>query len=208
MHYLIRALILAVMALSPMVGVVRAQSLLIDRVEEDWELVIEQPDTVTAGPQITTTMSSQGDNSLGCVVFNLNYRETPTFQAGGLQVQLWTNKTRQASFSAQNTLQLNTPGETITWTQRMAQSSGVIAFDVLNGVSTTWGKFGQGSNLSLVYNGTTNLLMSYSPDISVKNSGVGWQSNHVTSMTLKQVRYYANNTLIRTDTVARAIDLK
>ncbi|MEO6807839.1 MAG: hypothetical protein ABI353_01820 [Isosphaeraceae bacterium] len=208
MRYLTQALILAVMALSPMAGVARAQSPIIDRVEEDWELVIEQPDTVGAGPQITTTMSPQGDNSLSCVAFNLNYRGTPTFQAGGLEVQVWINQIRQASSCSQSMQSMNTPGETITWTQRMALSSGGVAFDVLNGASTTWGKFGQGSNLNIVYNGSTGSPMQYSPDVSVKNSGVGWQSNHVTSMTLKQVRYYANNMLVRTDDAARPINLK
>jgi hypothetical protein len=203
----IRALLLAVMVLGPAAGATRAQTVLIDRVEEDWELVIEQPDTVGAGPQITTSMSPQGDNGISFVAFNLNYRDSP-FQAGGLQVQVWTDRARLMSSNSQRTQPLSTPGETITWTQRMSLSVGKIYFDVLNSASATWGKFGQGGNLNISYIESVLSLAAYSPDVSAKSSGVGWQSNHVTSMTLKQVRYYANGTLVRTDDTARPIDLK
>ena len=36
-------------------GPASAQSTGVDRVEEDWELVIAEPDYVAVGPQITTT---------------------------------------------------------------------------------------------------------------------------------------------------------
>ena len=51
----------------------------LDRIEEDWELVIGIPDTQANGPQITCTMSPSGDLTASpFVAFDLNYREYPT----------------------------------------------------------------------------------------------------------------------------------
>ena len=40
-----------------------------------------------------------------------------------------------------------TQGETLTWTQQMTLSGGSVNFNVVNGQSLTWGKFGQGQGL-------------------------------------------------------------
>jgi hypothetical protein len=58
----------------------------IDRVQEDWTLVVASPDLVGVGPQITTCMSPVSDNSTPFVAFDMNYREFPSFSAGGLQL--------------------------------------------------------------------------------------------------------------------------
>jgi hypothetical protein len=87
-------------------------------------------------------------------------------------------------------------------------ADGTITYQVANGQSTTWGKFGQGNGqLSVNYPTALGSLSSYSPDTSVKNSGVSWESNYVTSMALIQVRYYAAGRLISTDTTQRSISL-
>jgi hypothetical protein len=41
----------------------------------------------------------------------------------------------------------------------------------------------------------------------VAQSGVGWQSNRVTEMTLVQVRYYRGGQLISTDNGPRSVPL-
>src|SRR5690348_6875547 len=84
--------------------------LLPDRVEEDWELVIATPDTVGAGPQMTTSMSPVADDTGPFVAFDLNYREYPDFVAGGMQVQVWSEKQLLATAS-QASAQCNTAGE-------------------------------------------------------------------------------------------------
>ena len=68
-----------------------AQSPTPDKVEEDWQVVIATPDIIGVGPQITTCMSPLSDVSTTFVAFNLNYSQNPSFQAGGLQVQVWSN---------------------------------------------------------------------------------------------------------------------
>jgi hypothetical protein len=201
--------VLAVLMLDATHAVVRAQSHTeADRVEEDWELVVAAPDFVAVGPQITTSMCPLSDFALASfVAFDLNYREYPSFVPGGMQLQVWSGM-QLLNTSSQGSTQLSTTNETITWTQRMSVANGVITYDIVYGDSTSWGKFGQGEGqLGVTYPTTLISLVGYSPAASVAHSGVSWQSDHVTSMKLVRVRYYAAGVLLTTDTTPRTIDL-
>ena len=59
-----------------------------DRVEEDWEVVIGDPDPDSTGPQITTCMSPISGSS-AFVAFCLNYRDVSDWKPGGLQVKAY-----------------------------------------------------------------------------------------------------------------------
>src|SRR3954453_10581136 len=114
---------------------------LVDRVEEDWKVVVANPALTGVGPQVTTCMSPVSNGSTPFVAFDVNYREFPTFSAGGMQLQVWSG-TSVLSTASSGTAQFATPNETVTWTQSMKVSSGTITFDIMNGRSTTWGRFG------------------------------------------------------------------
>ena len=60
----------------------------IDRVEEDWELVVTEPDAQLVSPQATCTMSPVGNLGSDYVVFDVNLRNFPSYEAGGVQLQL------------------------------------------------------------------------------------------------------------------------
>jgi hypothetical protein len=201
--------VLAVMALNASMSIALAQtSPAPDQIQEDWQVVIGTPDPVGAGPQISTSMSPVPDGSTPFFVFDLNYQDSPTFVPGGMQVQVWSGD-QLLSSATKGTAQCTTTGETITWTQSMSLSSGSINIGINSGKSTTWGKFGQGQQLNVNGSFTSSLtsLSQYSPSTSVANSGVGWQPNRVTSMTLLQVRYYAGGKLLSKDTTSRSINL-
>jgi hypothetical protein len=142
-------------------------------------------------------MSPVSDGSSPFVAFNLNYRQYPSFSPGGVQLQVWSGQ-NLLSTSTHRQAQLNTPNEKITWTQTMAAAGGQINYSIKSGQSTTWGPFGN-SRWSVSFASTLAALDGYSPDTSVAKSGVTWQSDHVTSLKLVQVRYYANGNLISTD---------
>jgi hypothetical protein len=91
----------------------------------------------------------------------------------------------------------------------MTISSDVVSIAIDSGRSTTWGKFGQGQQLNVNGTFTTTLgsPSQYTPAPSVAISGVDWEPNRVTSMTLLCVRYYANGKLISTDNTPRPINL-
>lgn len=184
-----------------------------DRVEEDWKLVIGDPDPDSTGPQITTCMSPVSGSS-AFVAFCLNYRDVPDWQPGGLQVKAYgeasgtTQDRPLLASTTSDTESLQTDGETITWTQRISVSGGTLSYTVRNGTSTTWGSFGQGvGTLGVNYSTTLSDLGSYRPDDSVALSAAGWQANRVTSMNLLRVRYYKAGVLIATDDVSRAVTL-
>src|SRR5262245_4370407 len=176
-----------------------------DRVEEDWRLVLATPDTATHCPQVSTAFSPTGSVQDPQMVFKLNYRDQPNFQAGGLSAQVWQNKQFQSN-SDQGTAECTTTNETLTWTQRMSLSGGSLNFKVLSGNSTTWGQFGA-NDTDLAVSATSSAadLSGYTPAYSVSNSGATFGANRVTSMTLLQVRYYQGSTLLSTDTTARQV---
>lgn len=198
----------ALLALACLAAPARAQTASIDQVEEDWELVIDVPDPTGAGPQISTWLCPVADGSSHCFIFNLNYRELPSFAPGGLEVQTWLGD-EMLTGGGKATTSLATTGETITWTQRMRLSGGVVSFAVDSGRSTTWGKFGQGQqlNVNASFNTTLTNLNGYSPDASVARSGVGWQPNRVRRMTLVRVRYYNGGKLIATVNTPKPVSL-
>jgi hypothetical protein len=124
-------------------------------------------------------------------------------------VQIWNGDQMLSADPGKGTEQCNTSGESISWTQTMKLSSGKVSLAIDSGKSTTWGKFGQGNQLSVSGSFTTSLtsFANHSPATSVANSGVPWQRNCVTSMKLVKVRYYLGGKLVATDSTVRTIDL-
>jgi len=178
-----------------------------DRIEEDWELVVGEPSPVEVGPQVSACMAATTDVGASYAVFNLNYRDYPTFAAGGLQAQVWNGSQRTVNTSAQGGSVLSTAGETITWTQSMGIWNGVMTFRVKNGTSTTWGGFGYENDLAVAYSSSLPDLSGYRPEWSVAKSGVTWQANRVQSLRLVRVRYYSGSTLLSTDETPRSVAL-
>jgi hypothetical protein len=177
-------------------------------IEEDWQVVLGTPDPVGVGPQLTTCMSPASDGSTSYFALNLNYCDSPSFQAGGIQVKVCSGQNVPSSNTTGSGV-FQTTGETITWTQRMhLTSENTIRFSIRNGQSTTWGAFGRDQGLNPVsFNTSLTSLGAYDADTSVAKSGAGWESNLVSQMTLVQVRYYNSGQLIATDTTPRNVNL-
>jgi hypothetical protein len=176
------------------------------RVEEDWALVVGQPDSDSNGPQVTCTISPADMQTAYCA-FDINYHTQPEYSAGGLQLHTWDPTDPVEIANSSHTGMLNYPGETITWTQTMAWSDNEITFRVLNGRSQTWGHFG-GPNGLLVLSLPTSLanLDGYDPNVSLDNSGVSFASNLVDSLTLTAVRWYdVNGNLINQVTTPQVV---
>ena len=160
------------------------------RVEEDWQLVVNEPDVSNNGPQVTCTFSPADMSTAYCAI-DINYHTQPEYVPGGVQLHTWDPSDLIMYASSKHQGVMATSGETVTWTQRMSWRYGRIYFSVRNGSSQTWGSFG-GTADSLRLNIGTWLpnLNSYSPDVSIANSGVSFCSNKVASLTLTAVRCY------------------
>ena len=207
---MLRSLLLGSIALLPLTAASVPKStnvIVADRVEEDWQLVLDVPISDLSCPQITTLMMVDETGTFPTAVFNMNYRDLPAFNSGGLQAKLVMGEQTLGS-SSQKTTVLQTPGETITWTQQLKISNGKLAYRVMNGQSITWGQFGNDDDLLNVSGGNAPAsLTGYSPDLSVTNSGPSFGPTRVRSMILVQVRFYLNNKLVSTDTTARPVGL-
>jgi len=158
------------------------------RVEEDWELVVATPDPNSDGPQVTVAMSPIGHVRSVHAALELNHRTLPGFVPGGLQLQLWENESALDSNPFPNTAVMAHPGETVRWTQSMELVEGKLWFEITDGSSTTWGSFGGQGYLKSDVDTQLENLNGYNPAVSVNNSGIGYASNRVQSLTLKRVR--------------------
>ena len=172
----------------------------------DWQVIVGDPSYNDNGPQITCTISPADMNTAYCAL-DLNYRTQPDYQAGGMQLHTWDPTDPIEIASSPHTGIMQTSGEVVTWTTCMRWNSGNLEFSVANGQSQTWGKFDNGAaNLWLSLPTSLANLNSYSPNVSLDNSGVSFASNLVVSQTLMAVRWYdANGKLIAEVTTPQVV---
>lgn len=172
-------------------------------VEEDWELVLMEPDGDLLAPQFHTVMSPFNNLDSHYAQVTWNYWEVPQFAPGGFQVQGWDHG-EVVRLKDLGSEKFNVNAETVTWTQALASMSGEMWFAILAGQSVTWGSFG---GLGTVIGGMTGVwdLNDYSPDVSVANSWVTYGANRVSSLKITEVRYYSETDLLYTDTTPRVV---
>jgi hypothetical protein len=163
------------------------------QVEEDWELVIDEPDPERVSPQIGIVMQPFGDVKDLYFVYELNFRVNPEWGPGGMEIQLWHNG-QQSGSSKLGMEVLQYANETVRWTQRLRvrgdDSYRYLCLRVVNGTSQSWGSFGGSEPLHLNYSTSRSHLNSYDPAHSVSNSGITYASHRVRSLKLTAVRAY------------------
>ncbi len=203
-HRLAFVFVLAVVAWAMTAGRVAAQTGPVMRVEEDWELRLDQPASIKTAPQLETVISpfASAENLFARTTWN--YREFPDFVPGGMQLQAWQGSQilAQTNFGSND---LSTVSETVTWTQQVSTDGTLLVFKIKDGQSTTWGNFG-GSTLTLL--GVVNLdnLDSYSTDVSVENSGISFGANRVQLLQINEVRRYGpGDVLLETDSSPKLV---
>ncbi len=131
-----------------------------------------------------------------------NYRETPNFTAGGVQLQSYHGESLLRRRSMEYG-QLSSTAETITWTQRLETNGTLLSFEVTNGVSTTWGTFGK--DMKIDEDANLPDLNGYSPDTSARESCVTYGANRVNLMVITEVRYYGESGLLGVDSTPRVV---
>ena len=161
----------------------------IAKIEEDWELVIGEPDSKLSAPQLGTVMTPEQDTSRLYVTFLLNHRFNPTYARGGLELQLWFLD-EQLGWVTFGDKVLGNADERVRWTQQLEVRDAYLSFQVKDGHSETWGSFGNGDSCRLRVPTDLTDLNHYHPGVSVKNSGITFGSNRVRSLVLKAVRGY------------------
>lgn len=174
------------------------------RVEEDWILLVYEPNGEVYSPQFHTVMSPVSDIESGPYAqVTWNYQELPDFTHGGFQVQSW-NGDDNVEFKSIGTHELTNRAEIIYWTQSLSVETGQLEFQIKTGHSMTWGGFGGGHTAISIGTGVSN-LNGYSPETSVANSWVTYGQNRVLMLTLRNVRYYSQSGVETTDSVSRSV---
>lgn len=174
-------------------------------VEEDWELVVGEPEQGLCAPQITCTMAPTTNIEEGYAAFDINHRSQPDFVAGGMQLHVWSPTHPLASASANKNGVLHCSGETVRWTQRMTLFSHLLCFSIVDGHSQTWGAFDTSHGLVAMVATTLENLDQYSPDVSAEHSGVGYAANRVQSLKLLRVRRYWSSGAVTVDETVRVV---
>lgn len=185
--------------------VARADDGNIVRIEEDWELAVTSTDPNSAAPQVVTVFAPVGEVDGWYATFEINHQSTPDFQSGGLHLQVWHGDDLQDTVCHDNHAVMNSAGEVVRWTQRMRLEDGKLYFSVRNGASTTWGAFGSWGTLWQSVPTTLSSLGGYDPESTVKNSGVGYGGNRVSSLVLKEVRRYRADGEVIVDSKLRVV---
>lgn len=175
------------------------------RVEEDYELVLNEPGSERASPQFHTVMSPYNHVLSGYAQVSWNYRELPEFAAGGLQIQAWKGENDYEGKDIGDE-PLSRDAETIAWTQVLETDDHQLTFKIINGQSLSWGAFG-GDELSIVVLPVTvGNLNRYSSTISKSNSWISYGSNRVNLLQIKEVRRYGSSgNLVSRDTTPKVI---
>lgn len=172
------------------------------RIEEDWCLLITQPDPNRASPQVSTQMARSPWTSRFCN-FHLNSCDVPTYTQGGLQMQVWHGGQNLAIQNSTDRSVMSTDNELITWTQYLRSDGSHLYFGISPGaVSQTWGDFG---GLEMTITGGYIDLSGYDPDSSQQNSGVTFGANRVSSLILLGVRKIREDGTIESDYTPRII---
>ena len=175
------------------------------RVEEDWELVVSQPDPNSNSPQITCIISPLSNAESLHAAFELNHQTQPDYFPGGMQLQLWASDMLLEARNFPKSELLNIPGETIRWTQQVRLEGGSLIFEIVNGTSPTWGSFGGQGYLKIsVASGLEN-LNDYNPAVSAGKSGIGFAANRVTKLVLKEIRLYSSAKMISRDSDVKVV---
>ena len=172
-------------------------------IEEDWELVLNSPDAATASPQLVVQMRPDSkSNEVG--LFLVNHRDLPNFVPGGVQLQLWSDRTLLDDVAYAGS-PLAVAGEKVTWTQYMARVNGRLHFGVLRLDGTTWGtlsaaQFGQPISCS----DADGVFPNYSSADSVANATIVFGGDRIGSLKLVQVRKYRANGTFDVETAQTA----
>lgn len=177
----------------------------VTRIEEDWELRVNEPGPDKDAPQFHTVMSPT--SNINSIYFQIgwNYCDNPDYRAGGLQMRAWDGDNEVGAKVARSD-QLSTNAETISWTQVLKINDSALTFEIKNGNSTTWGAFGGGSETRLSGYSSLSNLNSYSPQVSTRQSWITFGANRVSQLRMKEIRYYnSDGDLIARDTTSRTI---
>lgn len=167
------------------------QSILIDRIEEDWELKVGEPDPGIDAPQITCSMipfsAAPGLN----LQVNINHALKPDFTSGGIQVRVVQDEEMLGQIHRHDGEKLSQDSETVRWTKAVQRVPSGYSFGISTGNGASWGTFGGNDYFLVIPNSlAAGGLEHYDYQLSLENSAVSFAGNRVQSLRLLRIRIY------------------
>jgi len=175
------------------------------RVEEDWELVLNTPDLSFPAPQIVIMMKPAPISSK-TALFLVNHHDTPAFNAGGGQIQIWDQDVLRTykSFAGPTLIRV---GERVTWTQFMERSGGKFQFGLSAVTGDAWGT-NTATDLGgpISFNDIKPIFDQYDSAESVRDATITFGADRVNSLKLLRVRKFpADGTPVEVDSTEHVI---
>ena len=159
------------------------------KIEEDWEMVIKEPDSITISPQVT--FFTYPSVNLDQLYFQLqmNYAADEGFSGGGFHVAAIQDEEILDEERSDTRLTLATDGDLIRWTSVMAVIQNKVLFAVRDGHGQEWGSFGGPDYLVKITPSPVADLSEYHPEKSLDSVDIGFGANRVDSVTLRKCEF-------------------
>ncbi len=186
-----------VASMSVAVPTCTADEAAIYKIEEDWEMVINEPDSITNSPQITFFTSPSVNLDQAYFQLQMNYAADTGFSSGGFHVAAVHDHTIIDEARSDTRSVLSADGDRIRWTSVMAVIHEKVLFAVKDGYGQVWGQFGGPDYLVKIVPSPVPDLSEYHPQHSLDSVDVGFGANRVESVTLREVRvFYTDGRMI------------
>ncbi|MCC9644247.1 hypothetical protein LOC71_18375 [Rhodopirellula sp. JC740] len=157
-------------------------------IEENWELVLGEPDPKINSPQVSFFVYPDSGDESRYFELQLNYAADATYSSGGFRVTAASNDQIVDHERGGNFQNWTVANDRIQWTTVMAVQDSRYLFAIKNGQSSDWGSFGGPDYLVEMPHGSGKRLSNYHPDKSLANVDIGFGANRVDSILLKSVR--------------------
>ncbi|TWU67613.1 hypothetical protein [Crateriforma conspicua] len=176
-------------------------------IEEDWELVLNEPAPEINSPQVSFFVFPNSEDENSYFQLQMNYAAEESYSSGGFRVTA-VRQSNPVDDERSDDRQLWTiHGDRIRWTTVMASMDNKYLFAIKNGQSEDWGEFGGPDYLvEMIHEGSLG-LSRYTPVKSLENVDIGFGANRVGSITLKNVRVVYNDGHVRTVSVNQSVEM-
>ncbi len=164
-----------------------AQTATVYLVEEEWEMVINEPEPAINSPQVAFFLYPAADHPECYFQLQLNYAAEAGYSSGGFRVGAFYNESPIDEERSQVSQTLAWDNDRVRWTSAMAVFHGKLMYALKDGYGYQWGAFGGPDYLVEMDDQDMHALDHYSPQKSLESVDIGFGANRVHSICLKRV---------------------